>query len=221
MDNYKLQMNPYLRMKLVTSYVIMRNKNLILPIKSISFLLSLFNCQDKELRKVVSSHIINDIKRMNQHHKNQNINKQVQNYIFEILKKNSDNLAKRSIQIMITLYKKNIWNDDKTVNIIAQGCFNDYYKIKLIACYFLIETTEMADFEESSDDDDEENIATLNYNKNCARKTKARVARLARDKKKALKKHQKKLRRKQRENFFPIDLIFNPQDFCEKLFQIL
>lgn len=42
---------------------------------------------------------------------------------------------------MIQLYKKNLWNDVKTVNIIASGCFNEYYKIKLISCYFLIETT--------------------------------------------------------------------------------
>lgn len=220
LENYQLQMNPYLRMKMVMSYIIMRNKNLILPIKSITFLLSLFNCQDKELRKVLASHIINDIKRMNQHHKNQAINKQVQNYIFEILKKNSDNLAKRAIQIMIALYKKNIWNDDKTVNIIAQGCFNDYYKIKLIACYFMIETTQLEDMEDSSDEEDDKGQPNI-YDKKASKKTKAKEARLLKDKKKALKKHQKKLQRKLKQNFFPIDLIYNPQDFCEKLYQIL
>lgn len=121
---------------------------------------------------------------------------------------------------MIQLYKKNTWNDDKTVNIIAQGCFNDYYKVKLIACYFLIETTEMEDIEDSSDEDDDDQNQN-GYQKNASKKTKAKMARIEKDKKKALKKHQKKLRKKLRQNFFPIDLIYSPQDFCEKLFQIL
>lgn len=35
----------------------------------------LFAVPDKELRKMVSAHIINDLKRMNKHHKNEKINK--------------------------------------------------------------------------------------------------------------------------------------------------
>jgi len=106
------------------------------------------------------SHIINDIKRINVHHKNTNINKQIQNLIFEIIKNNPDNSAKRAIHIMIELYKKNIWNDSKTVNIIALGCLNPYYKVKLIACRFLIDTTENID-EESSDEDEITDVSQL------------------------------------------------------------
>ena len=99
------------------------------------------------------SHIINDIKRINVHHKNQVINKQIQNLIFEIVKNNADNSAKRALHIMIQLYKKNIWNDAKTVNIIAMGCMNPYYKVKMISCGFLIETTENID-EDSDEEED-------------------------------------------------------------------
>ena len=106
------------------------------------------------------SHIINDIKRINAHHKNSSINKQIQNLIFEIIKNNQDNSAKRALHIMIQLYKKNIWNDSKTVNIISLGCLNPYYKVKLIACNFLIETTENID-EESSDEEEIPNVSTL------------------------------------------------------------
>jgi hypothetical protein len=31
--------------------------------------------------------------------------------------------------IMIELYKKNIWNDAKTVNVIATGCFSKLTKV--------------------------------------------------------------------------------------------
>lgn len=83
----------------------------------------------------------------------------MQNLIFEILKNNSDALAKYSVRIMISMYKKNFWNDAKTVNIIAHGCFNDWYKIRLICCYFLIETTVPKEIE-SSDEEDNNNELT-------------------------------------------------------------
>ena len=116
--------------------------------------MKLFQIKHKELRKIMIAHMINDIKRINVHHKNANINKQIQHLIFEIIKNNPDNSAKRALHIMIELYKKNIWNDMKTVNIIALGCLSPYYKVKLIACRFLIETTEHVD-EVSSDEEDE------------------------------------------------------------------
>ena len=64
---------------------------------------------------------------------------------------------------MINLYKKNIWNDAKTVNIIASGCFNEYYKIKLISCFFLISTTEIKDIDEDDSDDDDNIIQLVKY----------------------------------------------------------
>ena len=86
---------------------------------------------------------------------------------------------------MVSLYKKNVWNDPKTINIIAQGVFNDYYKVKLIACYFLIETTEVKDIE-SSDYEDEEAINTKE--KKGSKKTKSKEVRLDREKKRAVKR---------------------------------
>lgn len=122
--------------------------------------MKLFQIKNKELRKIMISHIINDIKRINSHHKNVAINKQIQNLIFQIIKNNQDNSAKRALHIMIQLYKKNIWNDSKTVNIIALGCLNPYYKVRLISCHFLIETTEVLE-EESSDEEELPDISTV------------------------------------------------------------
>ena len=105
-------------------------------------MLELFSVEDKELRNLISRHIISDMKRMNKHAKNHAINKTIKNLMFEILKQNSDSIAKRCLLIMIELYKSNIWNDEKTVNIIANGCFNDNHKLVLASCRFLIETTQ-------------------------------------------------------------------------------
>lgn len=69
--------------------------------------------------------MVNDIKRLNKHTKNHAINKTIKNLMFEILKNNSDSVAKRCVVVMIELYKCNVWNDEKTVNIIGNGCFNE------------------------------------------------------------------------------------------------
>ena len=37
--------------------------------------------------------------------------------------------AKKSLDVMIELYKKNIWKDAKTVNVIASACLSDVNKV--------------------------------------------------------------------------------------------
>ncbi len=84
---------------------------------------------------------MNDIRRMNSHHKNNQINQELKKFISQYITKYSDKTAQKSLQVMIDLYKKNIWTDNRTVNIIADGCFNSSHKIRLIASHFLITTT--------------------------------------------------------------------------------
>ena len=74
-EHYGSQMNPFLRKRLVSGIMILRSQNLILPLKCLKFLIKLFDLKDKELRTMVTSFIMNDIKRMNKHHKNVTINK--------------------------------------------------------------------------------------------------------------------------------------------------
>ena len=73
---------------------------------------------------------------------------------------------------MISMYKKSLWNDAKTVNIISHGCFNDWYKIRLICCFFLIETTVPKELESSDEEDAELNVQEL---KGFSKKTRAKM----------------------------------------------
>lgn len=53
--------------------------------------------------------------------------------MYSMLKDSNPKAAKMSIDIMIDLYKKNIWNDAKTVNVIATaGCFSQYTKVFIV-----------------------------------------------------------------------------------------
>ena len=37
--------------------------------------------------------------------------------------------AKKSLDVMIELYKKNVWKDAKTVNVVASACLSDLSKV--------------------------------------------------------------------------------------------
>jgi hypothetical protein len=40
--------------------------------------------------------------------------------------------------IMIELYKKNVWNDVKTVNVIATACFSRFTKVSNELCFVVV-----------------------------------------------------------------------------------
>ena len=51
------------------------------------------------------------------------LNTTMQNFMFTMLKDSHKMAAKTSLDVMIELYRKNVWRDAKTVNVIATACF--------------------------------------------------------------------------------------------------
>ena len=100
--------------------------------------------------------IVNDIKKINLAHKNHGINKKLQNFIFEMLKDPNEGASRRSLNVMVELYKRKIWNDDKTVNVIAEGCLHDNPKIVASACKFFLTLNYSMDSDSDSETTDEE-----------------------------------------------------------------
>lgn len=83
------------------------------------------------------------------------------------------------------------------MNIIANAVFNEYYKVKLISCYFLINTTEVDQKEiDTSDESDNDALFKGGIRENKKSKnTKSKENKLIRDKKKAKKKMLKRLKK--------------------------
>ena len=75
----------------------------------------------------------------------------------------NESAAKRSLNVMIELNKRKIWNDDKTVNVIAEACLNTNPKIIVVACRFflILDYDDPEDEDESSDDGGGDKIALL------------------------------------------------------------
>jgi protein SDA1 len=67
---------------------------------------------------------------------------------------------------MIELYKRKIWNDDKTVNAISEACLNSNPKIVVASCkFFLILDYDFDSDEESTDEEGGDKIALLKQRK--------------------------------------------------------
>lgn len=120
------------RMQICRGLILLRNKNLLTPTDLLELFFKLLRSEDKNLRQFLETHIITDIKNLNSKHKNAKVNTTLQNFMFTMLKDSNSKAAKMSVDIMIELYKKNVWNDSKTVNIIATGCFSKITKVDLL-----------------------------------------------------------------------------------------
>lgn len=202
--------------------ILLRNKNLIPALDLLELFFQLLRCPDKSLRTFLENHIITDIKNMNAKHKDMKLNSTLQNFMYTMLKDSNPKAAKMSVDIMIELYKKNIWNDSKTVNVIANvGCFSKITKVMVASLKFFLGTD--PDEKESDNSDNSDNEPDLKGAMLATRvnkKTKKRQKQLATVKKLATKAKKKKTVAESF-NFSAIHLIHNPQGMAENLFKQL
>lgn len=208
-----------MRLSLCKCLILLRNKNFITAFDLLELFFSLIKCQDKNLREYLKTHIITDIKNMNMKHKDMKLNSTLQNFIYSMLKDTNVKTAKLAIDILIEMYHKNIWNDHKTVNIIADvGCFSKVTKVMVASLKFFLSRDEEEKPDSDSDDevDPRDTMISNKFNKK-TRKREKMVEKV----KKIAKKNKKKKEKAPIFNFSALHLINNPQGFAEKLFKQL
>ncbi|CAF3720740.1 unnamed protein product [Rotaria sp. Silwood1] len=156
---YSTILNNDIRLVIVRALMLMRNRGLIDCISLCElFFLRLLQCQDRLLRVTIQAHIINDIKKQNEKHKNHKLNSTLQNFMCTIIKESNAIAVKMALDIMIDLYRKNIWNDAKTANIIGSTCFSKITKVQVAALNFFLCNNQNKDNDKDSDSDDDEKL---------------------------------------------------------------
>uniref|UniRef100_A0A8C9CY74 Protein SDA1 n=1 Tax=Panthera leo TaxID=9689 RepID=A0A8C9CY74_PANLE len=213
-------LDPDLRMTFCKALILLRNKNLINPSSLLELFFELLRCHDKLLRKTLYTHIVTDIKNINAKHKNNKVNMVLQNFMYTMLRDSNATAAKISLDVMIELYRRNIWNDAKTVNVITTACFSKVTKILVAALTFFLGKDEEEKQDSDSESEDEGPTARdLLVQYATGKKSSKNKKRLE----KAMKvlKKQKKKKKPEVFNFSAIHLIHDPQDFAEKLLKQL
>lgn len=74
-------------------------------------------------------HIIADVRNINRRHKDVKTNRRLQNFLCTMLNDASPVAAKISLDALVELYRRNIWRDEKTVNMISTACFSRVTKV--------------------------------------------------------------------------------------------
>ncbi|XP_068190472.1 protein SDA1 homolog isoform X4 [Antennarius striatus] len=217
---YHTVLQPDLRMTFCKALILLRNKDLIDPSGLLELFFELLRCHDKLLRKTLYTHIVADIKNINAKHKNNKINTTLQNFMYTMLRDSNPIAAKLSLDVMVELYKRNIWNDGKTVNVITTACFSKVTKILVAGLKFFLGKDEDEKNESDSDSDAEgPSVRDLKVRFSTGKKTTKNKKKLEKAMK-VLKKHKKK-GKAEVFNFSAIHLIHDPQDFSEKLLKQL
>ncbi|XP_058123961.1 protein SDA1 homolog isoform X2 [Anopheles ziemanni] len=220
LKTHSTTLEPEMRNTFCRALILLRNKNLISPLDLLELFFQLLRCPDKALRTFLQNHIITDIKNMNAKQKDMKLNSTLQSFMYTMLRDTNPKAAKMSIDIMIELYRKQVWNDAKTVNVIANiGCFSKVTKVMVASLKFFLGTDQQEE-EEEEDSDREVNLKGIMMAAKINKKTKKR-----KNKVEAVKKlyanAQKKKKKVVAFNFSAIHLIHNPQGMAENLFKQL
>ncbi|KAJ1666020.1 Severe Depolymerization of Actin [Coemansia sp. RSA 1813] len=158
-------LNADLRKAIVQALILLRNRGVVSNLQVMPLFFTLFRCHDKVLRKLLYTHIVNDVKLANKgKHRNHKLNKTLQGFMYTMMSaadaqdKHGEGAiaAKKSLDVCIELYRKNIWTDAKAVNVIAQACFSPITKIMVTAVQFFLSPRKKSKDGDESESETEE-----------------------------------------------------------------
>ncbi|KAJ1906371.1 Severe Depolymerization of Actin [Coemansia sp. IMI 209127] len=245
-------LNADLRKAVVQALILLRNRGVVSNLHVMPLFFTLFRCHDKALRKMLYTHIVNDVKLANKgRHRNHKLNKTLQGFMYTMMSaadaqdKHGEGAiaAKKSLDVCIELYRKNIWTDAKAVNVIAQACFSPITKIMVTAVQFFLSPQKKSKDGDESESETEEgqkesrsrrNIQQVLHQSKINKKTKHRK-RLLEKATRARRLNQAREEGTLKEDdadetnlsgkgkgppvaFDVLSLIHDPQGFAEKLF---
>jgi hypothetical protein len=103
----------------------------------------------------MASHIVSDVKKLNTGKIDNKTNKDLQNFLYKMLEDRNGTAAKCSLDVLVKLYRKKVWEDSKTVNVMASACFSQEAKVRATALNFFlgVDDEQMAKADADSDDE--------------------------------------------------------------------
>ncbi|XP_078175847.1 ARM repeat superfamily protein [Carex rostrata] len=217
-----------LRLNLVQALILLVNRKAVGLEETLELFMNLQLIGDRSLRKLMFSHIVHSIRRMNKNHKNVTQNRKLQNILFPMLQSEDELRAKRALTVACELHRRKVWFDERTANAICYACFHSSSRIMVAALSFLLgyENVEEEDTSDGSSSDDEEiekpvvllskeDVYKANKKGTTAskKKKKAKLKRVMR----SMKRHQRIAENTGSNYYSPLTYLKDPQGFAEKL----
>ncbi|OAY83744.1 Protein SDA [Ananas comosus] len=222
-----------LRVHLAQALILLVNRKIAEHGDTLELFMDLQTLGDRTLRKLAFSHVVHSIRRMNQKHKNEPMNRKLQNILFSILQGEEELRAKRSLTVLCDLHRRKVWFDDRTANGICAACFHPSSRIMIAALSFLLgyeQVEEEDESEASSSEDDTAEPSQVILSREAIYKAHHKGTTASKKKKKAklqravrsMKRQQKIASQNNSSNYYsPLTYLKDPQGFAEKLFSRL
>ena len=222
-----------LKEKILTSLTMLRNKGVISAEQLIQTLFPLLiayslqgnslglNSHAKELRKLIYNNLVTLLKNSNLGSKNQKLNKSTQAICFNLLDQ-PDSQGIWAAKLTRELWRRGIWDDSRTVEIMTQAALHSDPKIALSGIMFFLDADREREetFEENSDDEDEVDVDALKHRLEINKKTGKRAKKLKNAINTVKKRNNTKGQTNQNFlNFSAIHLLRDPQGFTERSFK--
>ncbi|MCJ1440188.1 MAG: Severe Depolymerization of Actin [Stictis urceolatum] len=216
------ELEPELRETIVTSLVLLRNKDVISSSKLLkeALLPVLTVTSSKSLRTLLLQKILSDLRSSNAKTVHHQLNRAIQRELRELVE--SDRESTRglwAVKIIRELWKRQIWTDTPTVEIMKEAALADNIKVVVGAVrFFLGGDREREELAEESDDAETIDIRKVKHQVGINKKTKKnnKVLESAIEK---IKRKEKKKNQPHMLNFSAFHLLNDPQSFAETLFQ--
>lgn len=177
---------------------------------------------DKLFRSYVTEFITSEVKRIQAKKNHATVKNAILSFIHSLIDNPNSPIVFRCVEILVKLYRKRIWTEGRTVNILAQACLNDDAKVRYAAVNFFlgIESSLAMDEEEESNKitPSKDDISLHEH----AKKTKKRARLIEKQKANLARKVSAKQNKESTHSLLPAIMAINdPQSLAEALFKRL
>jgi protein SDA1 len=222
METHANVLHPDVRAKLLQALIMLRNKGVIDPLVLLKLSFKLFSVTDKTLRSSLVEYIFNDIKTINHEKKNDKLNRSVQAFLFGVIEEDTTVTARKTVEILCELYRRKVWTDARTVNMIGKACLSPSTRVSVAAINFFLGIETKMHEDEDEEKATEKAPQEIDYHAH-SKKTKKRQRHVQ----KQVEQNAKLRRENQKQTganvpLFPaIQMLHDPQALAEKLFKKL
>lgn len=149
-----LQLHRDVRKSCVSALILMRNKGALEPLRLLELFFRLMAVvPDKGLRELLYKHMVNDIRNINKKGKRDDkVNRSIQSFLHRVVSQHglegsgqeapTDVAAKRATDIVCELYRRQVWNDDRAVAILASAVMSKNTTVMARAMRFFLNIEE-------------------------------------------------------------------------------
>eukprot|EP00252_Welwitschia_mirabilis_P006422 TRINITY_DN17304_c0_g1_i2.p1 TRINITY_DN17304_c0_g1~~TRINITY_DN17304_c0_g1_i2.p1 ORF type:complete len:320 (+),score=56.66 TRINITY_DN17304_c0_g1_i2:92-1051(+) len=145
-----------LRRHITHALILLCNRKMIDLCETLPLFMMLQTLEDKELKKLAFSHVVQSIRRMNVKHKNDVRNRALQTILFGLLQEEQEAQAKSALSVLCDLHRRRVWYDERTANAICLACFHKSSRIMIAALSYLLDCDKPAQDSEDEDSGSDE-----------------------------------------------------------------